>query len=217
VNTTAPPRLVNGAVVWQSGVIIDADGANEAYRLDNQGLDDIKNAKCSDGSWCGAVTKNPRDKFSDPVVQGPNDPAPGFLVSPTSLFDPAFTLTDPRRYLDASTRPYFAICPELRARFHVDFGDLGVLLYDGNLVGMIGGDGCPHSHYGEVSIASAVGVGLSGSPRIGGADSGATFVIFPDSAKSPKWPRAVVEYQQAAMDRFDTWGGKAAVQQIFAA
>ena len=211
------PKLVAGAVVWKSGVVVDADGAYDAYRLDDQGLDALKNAKCSDGGWCGAVTVDPNDKFSDPVIQGPGDPCPGSLVSPTSLSDPSLPRTNPRRYVDAASFPYFAISPELRKAFGVDFGDLGILVYGDALVAAICADGCPHSHLGEVSIAAAVGAGLNGSPRIGGCDRGASFVIFPGSKSSPRWPRRVVDFQLDGMSRFDRWGGRQMLAHALAA
>lgn len=178
-------KNLNGVLSWQSGMAVDADGAANAYKQGGGGLDDIRNAQGKDGSWCGVVV----GANGQPVVQGNYDPCPGFLVSPTSLRDHNKALTDPTAYVDAAKVPYFTACPELRA-MGVHFGDVGIAHYakTGKTSAGVVADGCPHSHYGESSIAMAEALGVPASPRNGGCDSGVTFVIFPGSSKG--WPRS---------------------------
>ena len=85
------------AVMFQSGMTIDADGAPNAYNPDNTGLDDLSNAG-EPGDWDGIVA----DRGGEPFIQGPDDPFPGFYVSCTALVDWSKLRTDPARYVDAS-------------------------------------------------------------------------------------------------------------------
>lgn len=196
------PQLVRGAWRWTSGMVIDADGARNAYRLDGQGLDYLANARCKDGSWCGVVTG-----ADGKPIQLPD----GSLVSPTSLVDHSIAdLANPARYVDAAQIPYLAIPPELRA-LGVRFGDVAVVLYRGVHVGAICADGCPHSHYGEASIACARALGIPSSPKSGGVSAGVTFLVFPGSARASAWPRRVDSISAQASVLFDAWGGAVAV------
>src|SRR5215470_6261074 len=69
---------------FQAGMAIDADGAPTAYHpVHGRGLDNLANAG-HQGNWYGVVTDTGQ-KNGKPVVQGSQDPAPGFYVSPTAL------------------------------------------------------------------------------------------------------------------------------------
>jgi len=203
------PKKIRGAIVWTSGAAVDADGAPNAYRLDDTGLDDIRDAQNHEG-WVGAVTDNglPTGK---PLVQGNDDPCPGALISPTSLRDHAKKRTDPTAYVDATQVPYLAISPELRV-MGVRFGDLAVAVRGDRQVGLICADGGTHNHYGEVSIAAAVALGIPSSPRNGGCSGGVTFYVFPGTALSPAppWPRDVDEIEATASALFSAWKAGAA-------
>lgn len=196
------PRLIRGAWVFQCGMVIDADGAKAAYRADNQGLDDNKNAMSGD-RYVGVVTINGK----------PFEMPDGSWVSTSALQDRTKQIIDPARYVDASAVPGLAVCPEF-IKMGVKLGDLAVVIYKENSTGLILYDISPHNHWGEASMAAAPAVGLNGSPRIGGVEDGCTYIVFPGTATDPAWPRAVVEFQQAAFDRFDAWGGLVGVRAL---
>ena len=85
-----------GAVYCKTGMAIDADGAYHAYKVRNLGLDFDDNGKdpCApNGRWIGVVT----DGAGRPIPQQAHHPAPGFLISTTSLED-----LDPRRHRSAA-------------------------------------------------------------------------------------------------------------------
>src|SRR6185436_16558384 len=93
----------NDAIWWISGMNIDGDGAPNCYSPDNKGLDYLANAG-KPGNWYGIVT----DSNGNPIIQGPNDPYPGFYVSPTALQDKSKNRTDPNRYVDSTKIRYIS-------------------------------------------------------------------------------------------------------------
>jgi hypothetical protein len=196
------PKKIDGAFVFSGGMIIDADGAKNAYNASNSGLD--TNADAMNGNkYVGVVTINGK----------PFEMPDGSYVSPTSLQDHTKAITDPARYIDASAAPYLAACPEFLA-MGVKLGDRAIVVYKNNSTGLILGDVSPHNHWCECSMAAGPAVGLSGSPRIGGVDSGCIYIVFPGTANSPPWPVSVVEFQQNAFDMFDARGGVAWLRSL---
>lgn len=182
--------VADGVVRWTSGMQIDADGAPRAYAPSGsalRGLDYLANAGAP-GHWWGIVC----DDHGEPYVQGIDDPAPGFYVSPTALCAPGFSRRDPRRYVDSYTVPYLAIPPELRVVAGVKLGDLAVVKHAGVCCGAIVADIGPRKKVGEGSMALARELGIPESPRNGGAGWGVEYCIFLGTATSPPWPRSNV-------------------------
>lgn len=190
---------------WSGGLAIDADGAPRAYHPDNKsGLDALGNAG-KPGQWWGLVcTPN-----GSPIIQGPDDPAPGFYISTTALVDPNRSTKDQRRYVDSSVVPYLVVPRELAGARAVRMGDLAMVSYKGREVGAIVADVGPAGHAGEGSIALADMLGIPSSPRHGGCTSGVSVVIFPQSRTSPAWPRETQEFQAQARLLYEQWGGAA--------
>jgi hypothetical protein len=90
----------DSAFFYESGLMIDADGAYHAYHPDNKsGLDYLGNAG-QPGNWWALVTDNGQAS-GRPLVQTDADPAPGFYISTTSLEDPNCDRKNPRRYVNA--------------------------------------------------------------------------------------------------------------------
>ena len=76
VYTTAPFE----AVIFEGGMMVDADGSPQAYHPppdERKGLDNLADAG-EPGNWWGIVTDNGKGS-GNPVVQGSNDPAPRVL------------------------------------------------------------------------------------------------------------------------------------------
>ena len=82
------PIIINNCLVYEFGAAIDSDGSYRSYGPNNTGLDYTENAKDGD-KWVGVVTNS----MGDPIIQGPNDPAPGLYISQTALTDPAIINT----------------------------------------------------------------------------------------------------------------------------
>ncbi len=177
------------ALVYESGLAIDADGAPNAYHPAGQGLDALANAG-RPGNWWGVVTDDGTAK-GNPVVQQAGDPFPGFYVSATSLEDPAFVRTDPRRYVASTKVPYVVLPPQLLK--HARLGDFAMVeqVSTGKRVFALVADTGPKDKLGEGSIALAEALGMGASPRAGGARSGLRYVVFGKSGN--RRPRAVEE------------------------
>lgn len=194
------------AFVYKSGLAIDADGAYRAYHPNNHlGLDTIEHAG-HPGNWWALATDNGKPS-GHPVVQRKNDPAPGYYVSMTALFDPNIPDEhNPRRFVDAATIPYVVLPPE---GFHfAKLGDFATVvnLRNGRVSGAIVGDeSAPDLVMGEGSIALANTLGVDSNARIGGIEHGIAYVIYRGSGN--RRPRGVQEIKSSSQERFQMWGG----------
>lgn len=197
------------AIVYKSGMRIDADGAPTCYAppgsdiaslkdLDTDTLANAYNPKT--GRWVGIVT----DEWGKPILN-----AIGGYVSPTALHDIAFPVTDQRRYVDATSVPYAAITEPLE-RLGAQLGDVGIACRDvdgGRLcVAFICADvGPAKKSPGEGSPALAQLLQVDADARKGGVDRGITWIIFPRSSQG--WPRAYPAIQGQAQALLDAAGG----------
>jgi hypothetical protein len=111
---------------YKAGLAIDADGAFRAYHPnDRSGLDSLKHAGHK-GNWWALVTEDEKTS-GNPVVQLESDPAPGFYVSTTALYDPDNrNPRDPHRYVDAETIPYVVLHP--KALSYARLGDFATVV-----------------------------------------------------------------------------------------
>ena len=178
-------------VSWTAGMAIDGDGAYRAYAPAGSGLpalDYLANAGSS-RAWFGIVL----NEDGTPVVQGPNDPAPGYYVSPSALCDRTKELADPTRYVPSDLIPYISVPPEIRD-LGVRMGDLCRVRHGSQSCVAICADVSPHGKLGEASIACAIALGIPSSPKNGGITSGVTYQIYLHTAATPAWPRALADF-----------------------
>jgi hypothetical protein len=180
-------------VQWRAGMEIDADGSPHAYAPPGlQGLDWLASAG-SPGHWYGLVT----GADGSPIIQGLNDPAPGFYVSPTALGDHTKAEADPKRYVDAETFPYLSVPPELRHWMGgelVHMGDVAMVTYRDQQSVAVVADVGPHGKLGEGSIALARALLMDPSPKHGGTGSGVSVVVYRGSTRG--WPRTLESVQE---------------------
>ena len=165
-------------VTFTSGATIDADGSPRAYHPQGKpGLDYLENAG-RPGNWWGIATRR-----GSPVIQGKDDPAPGFYVSTTAYMHRGEPAWSPRAYLDSETVPFIVVPGPLRGM--VDGVVLGCLAQvknraNGRKCDCVVGDIGPAKHLGEISIAAAKLLGLPTNARKGGgAASGIEYTIYP--------------------------------------
>jgi hypothetical protein len=176
------------AFFFKSGMAIDADGAPNAYNADDTGLDYLYNAG-QPGQWDGIV----QDDDGNPLVQGPDDPFPGFYISCTALFDRHKHRSDPARFVDASQIPYIALPGDLAARTGARLGDFAFVYseqtgrYSLAIFADIG-------VFGEGSIALADDLGIRSDARRGGSPAGISYVVFPGSGDGR--PKSVDEIKR---------------------
>lgn len=185
---------------------IDTDGAYRAYHPNNRlGLDSIEHAG-HPGDWWALATDTGTPK-GRPVIQDKNDPAPGYYVSMTSLFDAGISdERNARRFVDALRIPYVVLPPE--GLKHAKLGDFATVvnLENGKLQGAIVADeSAPELTMGEGSIALANALGIDSNPRSGGVEKGIAYVIYPNSGNGK--PRSLNEIISASQRFFDRWGG----------
>lgn len=185
---------------------IDADGAYRAYHPDNRlGLDSIEHAGHR-GDWWALATDTGAPS-GRPVIQTRNDPAPGYFVSMTSLYDSGIAdERNPRRFVDAAAIPYVVLPPE--GFKHAKLGDFATVVNFENdkLSGAIVADeSAPDLPMGEGSIALARKLDIDPDPRSGGTDTGLAYVVYSNSGNGK--PRNAEEIASISRAHFNRWGG----------
>lgn len=194
------------AIFYKSGFAVDADGAFEAYHpKSDYGLDSLVHAGHR-GDWWALVTTNGK-KTGRPVVQGQFDPAPGYYVSTTALFDPANpNIRDPHRYVDAAKIPYIVLHPwALKLARLGDFATV-LNLRNGKMASALVADKSSlHPRVGEGSIALADELGVNSDPRSGGQAGDVVYLIYSGSGNGR--PRDLDDIETNAKLLLEAWGG----------
>ncbi|MEU2061181.1 glycoside hydrolase family 75 protein [Streptomyces sp. NPDC013455] len=98
------------------------------------------------------------------------------------------------RHLNAETLPYIVV-PAPSSRWNprasgVRGGSLAAVVYRGRVQYAVVGDTGPRDIIGEASYATARGLGIRPDPRVGGAPSGVTYIVFRNSRVRPIESRA---------------------------
>jgi hypothetical protein len=141
---------------------VDVDGAPTAYGpKSKKTLDYLKNAHYR--GWRNAEVVGYLTDDDDPripILQGPNDPAPGYYVSQTAFTDPARTReADPLRYVDA-TRINYVVLGSAAKRRGAQLGDF-VAVYSRRthraVFGIVADDGNPSGNEGSLHLVQALG------------------------------------------------------------
>ena len=187
------------AFFFRSGLAIDADGAPNAYNADDTGLDYLFNAG-QPGQWDGIV----EDEDGNPVVQGPDDPFPGYYISCTSLFDRTKQHRDPARFVDATQIPYVALPGDLAERTGRAWGILSwsSTSEPANILIAIFAD---VGAFGEGSIALAENLGIRSDARRGGSPGGIFYLVFPGSGDGR--PKSADEINRTGAGLLGSLGG----------
>jgi hypothetical protein len=202
---------LSGAVVFEAGMAIDADGAPNAYAPKDRGLDHIANAR-HHRHWVGVAT----DRHGKPLVQKKGRYR-GYYVSTTSLHESAIrNYANPAKYVDATKVPYIVLPPEVADRFGITLGDLAVVINQRSeqpfFAFAIYADVGPRQKIGEGSIALAEVLEVPSNPRNGGTDGGVLYVVFPGSGLGPGKLRTLEEINDLTAELFDQWRGAQAPQ-----
>ncbi|APR78503.1 Hypothetical protein A7982_03850 [Minicystis rosea] len=198
---------------FRTGMKTRAAGAPKAYHPDDsKAIDDLANAGRS-GRWAAIATHNGKPD-GKPLLQGPADPAPGYYVSTTALFDKAKPAKSPKRYVDASKVPYVAL-PEQAREWGAELGDLAVVMNakNGRIAFAVFADYAPPAKLGQGSIALADAINVAASPRDGGVPAGVVYVVFPKSGKGV--PRSIDDIDREGKKLFDAVGGRATLGTCF--
>ena len=191
---------------------LDADGAPNAYHVGDIGLDSLANAGYPYQGWKDTLVSDPRTP-SHPYVQQ-SGPTAGYFVSMTSLHNTDFPVTDPKRYVDATTIPYIVFPGSFYKKEGTGvYGSLGIVrnLNNGRQSGFVVADGGPeYEKLGEVSLRLASNLGgRDPNPRNGaGAPLGPfQFIVFPHAIEISPWPLSEANINQRAKASLDSIGG----------
>ncbi len=194
---------------FETAMTIDADGSPHAYHPQNIGIDDNAHGKDEHGNWVGIVLANRK-----PYIQNSTDPAPGYYVSTTSLYDKTKKRTDPHRYVDSEKIPYLALPKQVmhpdgkcRRDAKACLGDIAIVrnTENGLYAFAILADQAPHTGIGEGSIALATALGVDPDARIGGTPKGIQYLIFPGTGDEK--PKTRNQINAMGMDILKRWGG----------
>lgn len=141
---------------------VDVDGAPRAYGPPgSDALDYLQNAHAMgrlDAPIVGYLLEDAPPHH--PVVQGPEDPAPGYYVSQTAFEDDSVeNQRDPRRYVDATKINYVVLGAQAR-RMGARLGDF-VAVYSTrthrSVFGIVGDAGNPSGDEGSLHLLQALG------------------------------------------------------------
>ena len=163
-------------LLYESGLMIDADGSPFAYHpVSDSGSDALANAGRK-GNWWGIVT----DSKGNPVLQHANDPAPGFYVSTTSLQNKFYALIDPRRYVNSDSIPFFVLPSNKDILRFAHLGDIARVenKRNGKVSFAIFADVGPKDKIGEGSIYLANQLNINANPRKGGIEDSIHYTIY---------------------------------------
>lgn len=205
------------AIAFASQMQVNTDGAPDSYHPDDIGITHICNG-VSIGSACtwkpqclpefrqakAEGFKGPQkicffamatDARGVPIIQGPDDPKPGYFVSTTALHQPGANVRTPQAQLDSNTVP-FAVIPgswQTSKKPGPQLGDVGVAYRrsTGQTAFFVIGDTGPRNKLGEGSVALHQALGNDpfvmrfGVRRarqgIGGRD--VVYLMFPKTAQ----------------------------------
>ena len=189
-------KLASGkAVFFTARMRVDADGSPHAYKIRNKGLDlddNAKNPAKPNGKWVGVAT----DRNGDAIVQGPNDPAPGYLVSTTALTFPGKNPSDPLCYVDSEEISYIVLPGgKLGGAKLGDFA-LAINTLNKKRSSCIVADIGPRAEIGEASMACVAALlGKANSqPRKGGTDDKIIrYIVFPASGDGKAYGQDVID------------------------
>ncbi len=183
-------------------------------------LDHLANGG-KDKNWFGVVTDT-GEKTGTPIVQGPNDPFPGFYVASTSLVDKSKRAHDPARYVDARKIPYLAFPQQVwnegkrGSRFtRVSPGHTSSL---GDLLTAINPKADEAHRYAHAIFADLGGLDDAhfgeGSPALGQklhaagvAEPDLLYIIYPGSGAGQGTIPSASEIHEKGEKLFAAWGG----------
>lgn len=207
---------------FNTSMTIDADGAPNAYHPDNRhGLDFLGNAG-HPGDWWALATDNGRVS-GRPLVQRDGDPFPGYYISQTSLRDKTKPDRDTTKYVDARSVPYIALPPallsETGAHGLARMGDLAMVInakVGTSSFAIVADQGPPHGlGEGSIALGNALRIPTNLRARRAGTSGDVIYVVFPNTAAEPLWPRPLDNIKAAAERAFSDWGGMTLIRQCY--
>ncbi len=199
------------AFFFISKLAVTAAGSTKAFHRNSELAFEFLNKAGIDGYWWGLVT----DSSGNLLVQGRNDPAPGYYISRTALSDCTKPVNDQTRYLDATVIPYIAL--PARYMMGAKIGDICAVINTTNkkISYAIVGDIEPSNSLGIGSMALAEKLGIASSPKNGGVEDGILYIIFAQSGENPCTLKSYQQITEEGEKLFEQWGGMKQVHTLF--
>ncbi len=119
-------------------------------------------------------------QVGQPVLQGPYDPAPGYLVSTTALRQHGKPEEDPTAYFDSAGAPGFVLPGHDLERYGVALGDFAVVEFGGTQIYVQAYDS-GNAGLVELSQHACTELGIPDCGRKGGVSGGVRITMFPRS------------------------------------
>ncbi len=201
----------------QTGMMINADGAPNAYHPNGIGIDHLLNAGAppkgepkaphSRWNWWGIVAKDGK-----PVVQTSGE-WKGYYISTTALANPGQPEDSAARYVDSNKIPFIVVPNVDKGR--VLLGDMAWVINraNGQASAAIIADIGPKDKLGEGSIELARRLGLNSDPKKGGTSKNdILYIAFPGSGN--RKGQSLAKIEQLGKNLFDAWGGDARVNAL---
>jgi len=195
----------SGAIMFKAKFAVDADGSPHAYGPNDSGLDYTANAGYP-GNWWGVVT----DANGNPVIQNSSNPYPGMYVSTTSLYNSAYATTNPLRYVNAETIPFFVLPAAVKSIAGIQNGDIAYVYNTTNGLGCYAvlADQGPAGKLGEGSIYLANQLGINSNPKTGGTSSGIIdYIVFPNSGYGQGTIPTIAQINSIGTTKINSVGG----------
>lgn len=177
---------------------VDVDGAPTAYGPDDRKALDFELNAHEGGKRTGAIVGYLIDEKGKPIIQGPNDPAPGFYISTTKYHDINNPKeTDPRRYVNASEINYTVLATSAK-RKGVEPGDFCVvhtIKKNATVFAIVGDTGHSSGAEGSLALLQRLGFKVKNGKS---ADEKITDIVVRYFAKSN--PSKQFFFKQADLD-----------------
>lgn len=138
---------------------VDVDGAPNAYGPKGKPTLDFEKNAHTGGTLRGKVVGYMME-HGKPVIQGPNDPKPGYYVSTTDFRDDSIIDDkNPKKYLDA-TKIHYVVLGSFGKRHKVKLGDFVVVHShetEKTVYAIVGDSGNPAGTEGSLALLQALG------------------------------------------------------------
>ena len=201
--TGHPPRSFE---LLTNRMDVDVDGAPRAYGPEGSDtLDFLRNAHSMGRPEAPVVGYLLEDAPPHrPVVQGPQDPAPGYYVSQTAYEDESIeNERDPRRYVDATKISYVVLGHQAR-EMGARLGDF-VAVYSKrthrSAFGIVGDSGNPSGDEGSLHLLQALGYPFHSGKNDAVEDAEIVIRFYPGSNPERRFFRTQKALDKAADQR----------------
>ncbi len=179
---------------------VDVDGAPNAYGPPGRpALDFEKNAHTG-GTIRGPIVGYLTD-HGKPVMQGPNDPKPGYYISTTDFRDDSIIDDrNPRKYVDA-TKINYVVLGSFGRKHHVKLGDLVVVHShetEKTVYAIVGDSGNAAGTEGSLALLQALGYPYKDGKDDAVEDPKIVIRYYPGSNPQRRFFRAQAEVDRAA-------------------